>query len=148
MQTTRTTSVQDLAPAARAPAVEADPASALAAVRREAFQLPVLRRGRHRARVDAGTWPAVTLRLQAALWEVAARADVPVAPGASVDEVARILVGHGALIPSAGDAVRVLAAVAESASGAEATDLRVDVREAASLAERLSGYLALRARFG
>ncbi|HET7489957.1 MAG TPA: hypothetical protein VFJ85_18675, partial [Acidimicrobiales bacterium] len=77
-----------------------------------------------------------------ALWEVAARSDIPVRPGATIDEVARLLVGYGAIIPPAGDAVRALAAVTE-AGGGEAT-----VGEAALLAERLAGYLALRARFG
>lgn len=114
---------------------------ALAAARREALQLPVLRQGRpsHKA---LPSWDGVALRLQCALWEVAASADVPVRPGASIDAVARLLVGHGAVIPPAGDAVRVLASLADAAPAG------VDVAEAASVAERLAGYLALRARFG
>lgn len=115
--------------------------------RREAWQLPVLRQGRVPRRLPE-TWEGVHLRLQAALWEVAAKADIPVSPGSSVDAVARLLVGYGAIIPPAGDGVRALAAIAESAcSGREARGgLAVD--EGARLAERLAGYLALRARFG
>ena len=146
MDTTQTTSVQDLdVPVARRPAGVRDRAAALARVRREAFQLPVLREDRPARRLPA-TWQGVTLRLQAALWEVAARSDIPVTPGASIDEVARLLVGHGAVIPPAGDAVRTLAALAES--GCDADPAPAGVGEAAALAERLSGYLALRARFG
>ena len=148
METTqRTTSVQDLdIPVRRRPAADADPAAALAQVRHEAFQLPVLRQGPSPRALPA-TWQEVTLRLQAALWEVAARADVPVTPGASIDEVARLLVGYGAVIPPAGDAVRLLAAVAVSGCDADPAPA-VSAAEAAPLAERLSGYLALRARFG
>lgn len=120
--------------------------AALARVRREASNLPVLRRPKSAGRLP-GTWQGVTLRLQAALWEVAARADIPVRPGASVDEVARLLVGHGAIIPPAGDAVRALASVVEAGCDADPATLH-GVGEAASLAERLAGYLALRARFG
>ena len=129
------------------PPREADLAGALAAVRREAYQLPVLRRRGARDRLPA-TWPGVTLLLQAALWEVAARADVPVAPGASIDEVARLLVGHGAIIPPAGDAIRALAGVAEARRAGEPGHPAPGVAEAAAVAERLAGYLALRARFG
>lgn len=82
---------------------------------------------------------------------MAARADIPVTPGASVDAVARLLVGYGAIIPPAGDAVRALAAVAEARCTGRARTGRSDgvaADEAARLAERLAGYLALRARFG
>ena len=124
-----------------------DPAAALARVRREASQLPVLR-GPRPARTVPETWEGVCLRLEAALWEVAARADVAVRAGASIDEVARLLVGHGAIIPPAGDAVRTLAAVVGSGCEGEASDPAADMAEASALAERLAGYLALRARFG
>lgn len=152
METTQTTSVQHRhALAERRPTagrlVDHDPAAALAMVRREAVQLPVLRQGRPARRLPE-TWQGVTLRLQAALWEVAARSDIPVTPGASIDEVARLLVGYGAVIPPAGDAVRVLAAVAESGCEHRSSADAVTVDEAASLAEHLAGYLALRARFG
>ena len=124
-----------------------DPATALATARKEALQLPVLRQGRMARRLPE-TWEGVALRLQAALWEVAARADIPVRPGASIDEVARLLVGHGAIIPPAGDAIRALATLTTAGcyGGSEAAG--ATSAEGARLAERLAGYLALRARFG
>ena len=117
------------------------------AARREAWQLPVLRQGRPARRLPE-TWEGVSLRLQAAVWEVAARADIPVTPGASIGSVARLLVGYGAIIPPAGDAVRALASVAESGCSGGVGPAGVSVEEAARLAERLAGHLALRARFG
>ncbi len=124
-----------------------DPAAALTLVRREASSLPVLRHARPVRRLPE-TWQGVALRLQAALWEVAARSDIRVTAGASIDEVARLLVGHGAIIPPAGDAVRALAGMIEAGCAEEPAYPAVDVAEAARLAERLSGYLALRAHFG
>ena len=124
-----------------------DPAAALALVRREESSLPVLRRSRPVRRLPE-TWQGVALRLQAALWEVAARSDIRVTAGASIDEVARLLVGHGAVIPPAGDAVRALAVILEAGCAGEPAYPAVGVAEAARLAERLSGYLALRAHFG
>ena len=147
MDTTETTRSQELdVPALRLRPEADDVAAALAGVRREAMNLPVLRRPRSAGRLPE-TWQGVTLRLQAALWEVAARADIPVRPGASVDEVARLLVGHGAIIPPAGDAVRALASVVEAGCDADPANLSA-VGQAAWLAERLAGHLALRARFG
>lgn len=128
-----------------------DLAAAFALAHREAWQLPVLRQGRAPRRRPE-TWEGVVLRLQAALWEVAARGDIPVTSGASVDAVARLLVGYGAIIPPAGDAVRAVAAVAQATCTARAPAGwprgGVTTHEAARLAERLAGYLALRARFG
>ena len=124
-----------------------DPAAALQLVRREASSLPVLRQSRPVRRLPE-TWQGVALRLQAALWEVAARSDIRVTAGASIDEVARLLVGHGAIIPPAGDAVRALAVIVEAGCAGEPAYPAVGVAEAARLAERLSGYLALRAHFG
>jgi hypothetical protein len=147
MDTTEATRPQDLdVPAERLRVHGDDVATVLAGLRREASNLPVLRRPRAAGRLPR-TWQGVTLRLQSALWEVAARADIPVRPGASVDDVARLLVGHGAIIPPAGDAVRALASVVEAECDADSANLH-GVGEAASLAERLAGYLALRARFG
>lgn len=120
---------------------------ALATVRTEALQLPVLRQGRSSRRLPE-TWEGVALRLQAALWEVAARADIAVRPGASIDEVARLLVGHGAIIPPAGDAVRALAVLVAAGCDAGSDATGTTPAEGARLAERLAGYLALRARFG
>jgi len=122
-------------------------AAALAVARREAWQLPVLRQGRAARRLPE-TWEGVSLRLQAALWEVAARADIPVTPGASIGAVARLLVGYGAIIPPAGDAVRALASVAGSGCSGGAHPGGTSVEDVARLAERLAGHLALRARFG
>ena len=62
--------------------------------------------------------------------------------------MARLLVGYGAIIPPAGDGVRALAAIAEAGCSGRETSGGPDVAEAARLGERLSGYLALRARFG
>lgn len=124
-----------------------DHADAVALARTQAWQLPVLRQGRATRRLPA-TWEGVHLRLQAALWEVAARADIPVTPGSSVDAVARLLVGYGAIIPPAGDGVRALAAITGAGCSGRAPRGDLTVDEGARLAERLSGYLALRARFG
>ena len=120
------------------------PADALGQVRREAWTLPVLRTSRPTTRLPR-TWEGVELRLQAALWEVAARSDLPVTPGTSIDKLARLLVGYGVIIPPAGDAVRTLAQLVEAGCNGIAT---ITVDEASRLAERLSGYLALRAHFG
>ena len=122
-----------------------DPALALELARREAWGLPVLREGRPSRRLPR-TWEGVSLRLQAALWEVAARSDIPVTPGISIDGLARLLVGRGAIIPPAGDAVRLAAGLASSGCAGRAGHVTVD--DAARLAERLAGYLALRAHFG
>lgn len=147
MDTKETTRTQDLDVAVPRLRLQGDDvAAALAGVRREALHLPVLRQPKGPGRLPE-TWQGVALRLQAALWEVAARADIPVRPGASVEEVARLLVGHGAIIPPAGDAIRALMAVVQS--GCDSDPAAVGgVGEAASVAERLAGYLALRARFG
>ena len=107
----------------------------------------MLRQGRAAHRLP-GTWEGVSLRLQAALWEVAARADIPVTPGASIGAVARLLVGYGAIIPPAGVAVRALASVAGSGCSGGSQPVGTSVEDAARLAERLAGHLALRARFG
>lgn len=123
-----------------------DPAGDLALARREAAQLPVLRQAAARHRLPE-TWDGVCLRLQAALWEVAARADIPLRPGVSVGAAARLLVGYGAIIPPAGDAVRALTRVVNAGCAGTLGD-GVTVTAAARVAERLSGYLALRARFG
>ena len=152
MDTTQATPVQDLdvrrdRPRGGVPAWAADPVAAVALARREAFQLPALRVPRRPARLP-DTWHGVALRLQAALWEVAARADIPVTAGSSIDEVARLLVGDGAISPPAGDAVRALSAAVESACAGERAAGGLTVDEAARLAERLSAHLALRARFG
>ena len=120
-------------------------ADALELARREAWSLPVLHQGRAAPRLPR-TWEGVALRLQAALWEVAARADIPVTPGTSIDDLARLLVGYGAVIPPAGDAVRTLSRLLEAGCAGPTGDVTVD--DAARLAERLSGYLALRAHFG
>lgn len=128
------------------PVPPADHSADLALARREAALLPVLRQGRAPHRLPE-TWGGVCLRLQAALWEVAARADIPLRPGVSVDAAARLLVGYGAVIPPAGDAVRALARVVDAACDGGVGD-GVTVADAARVAERLAGYLALRARFG
>ena len=156
-QLTRADGVEQVAAQLRnappVPFTPSDEAAAVAMVRREAWQLPVLRQGRAHRRLPE-TWEGVHLRLQAALWEVAARADIPVTPGSSVDAVARLLVGYGAIIPPAGDGVRALAAIARSgcseAGHRGPRDPRggLAVDEGARLAERLAGHLALRSRFG
>lgn len=120
---------------------------ALATVRREAWRLPVLREGRPSPRLPQ-TWEGVALRLQAALWEVAARSDIPVTPGTSIGHLARLLVGYGAIIPPAGDAIRTFARMVEEGCRGGEPRAATTVAEAARLADRLAGYLALRAHFG
>ena len=124
-----------------------DPVELLGVSRQVAWQLPVLREGRASHRLPR-TWEGVGLRLQAALWEVAARSDIPVTPGTSIGELARLLVGYGAIIPPAGDAIRALAGVVDDGCRGDTLPPAPTVAEAARVADRLAGYLALRARFG
>lgn len=116
------------------------PADDLARARRLLAQLPVL--------VD-GSWspPAAAdaddaaIRLTAALWELAARHDLAIAPEDTATQLARTLAACGALVPPAADAVALVERVlAEPPTGEEA-----EVRRAAA---RLTAYLELRARFG
>ena len=119
---------------------------ALAEAGRLSHELPVLRGGFriHRLPEDHA---ALALRLQAALWEVAARHDVAVCPGASIQELARLLVSRGAIVPPAGDAVRLVDAVLDvKGQGEVSTTPRAD--DVARVVTRLVGYLELRARFG
>ncbi len=132
-----------LRPSATAPG---DHRRALDEARRLSRELPVLRRGFRVTRVPEDH-TALALRLQAALWEVAARHDIPVCPGTSIDELARLLVGRGAIVPPAGDAVRLLCEVIEAAGGGE-VDEPPTVDDAARVVARLVGYLELRAGFG
>ena len=117
------------------------------AARREADGLPVLRQGQASRRL-LRTWEGVDLVLREALWEVAARSGVPVAPGVPIASLARLLVGYGALVPPAGDAVRVVAAAVDAGRAGRLPAAGPTVEEGARVAERLAGYLRLRARFG
>ena len=85
--------------------------------------------------VPAGL-PAAS-RLWAAVWALAARRGVALRPGSSLAQAARLLVGHGAIIPPAGDA---LVALDPALSDGDPV--------AAAVAGRLAGYLELRARYG
>lgn len=119
------------------------PASGLSAdqlreVTRATWQLPVLLAGRWSPAVPLGNADAA-LRLQAALWELAARKQVAVGPDDDAAEVASRLGEQGSLAPGAARAIGIVA-------GALAAD-GYDV-EACRLAARLIAHLELRARFG
>ncbi|HVF76266.1 MAG TPA: hypothetical protein VM938_14610 [Acidimicrobiales bacterium] len=110
----------------------------LAAVNRQTWQLPVLLSGRWSTAMSLGNADAA-IRLQAALWELAASKHVPVGPQATVAEVATSLAERGALAPAAASAAAVLAdALADD--GFDET--------ASRLVGRLIGHLELRARYG
>lgn len=114
---------------AEPPVPSGDPRASLDRAALVAEQLPRLG---SRTPSVAATW-----RLRAALWSVAARHDIALRPEASLADVARLLVGHGAVIPPAGDA---LVSLDEAmAAGIEGAD---------PVADALAGYLELRARFG
>ncbi len=81
------------------------------------------------------------LRLEAAVWELACRRDVPVDPGATGAQVARALAADGALAPPAAEAV---ALVTQLLAG----DHLADDLELCRVAARLTAYVELRARFG
>lgn len=135
-------------PAAAAPASAADPvvaADAVARAGREAALLPVLRPGPPgRAPEDFG---ATALRVQAALWGLAGRHGIALRAEASIADTARLLVGHGVLIPPAGDALRAVGPVLEAGATGRLTDRALAAR-AARVGDRLAAHVELRARFG
>lgn len=107
-------------------------------VSRATWQLPVLLAGRWSPAVPLGNADAA-LRLQAALWELAARKHVAVGPSDDAADLARRLGDQGSLAPGAARAIGIVANVL-------AVD-GFDV-EACRLAARLIAHLELRARFG
>lgn len=107
-------------------------------VSRATWQLPVLLAGRWSPAVPLGNADAA-LRLQAALWELAARMQVAVGPDDDAAEVARRLADQGSLT---GGAARAIATLTQ-ALAADGYDV-----EACRLAARLIAHLELRARFG
>lgn len=110
----------------------------LHAVERLVWQLPVLIAGRWTPGTPLGNADAA-LRLQAALWELAARRHIAVGPDATVAEVASLLASRRAVAPAAAKAATMLA----SALAVDGFD-----RAACRLAGRLVAHLELRARYG
>lgn len=108
--------------------------------RRLVAQLPVLVRGGWSPSVPLGAADAA-LRLEAAVWELAARRDVRVEPGSTAAEVARALAVRGALAPPAAEAVALVEQLLRA-------DHPVDEPDRWRLAARLTAYVELRARFG
>ncbi|MDQ3756809.1 MAG: DUF2267 domain-containing protein [Actinomycetota bacterium] len=108
--------------------------------RRLVAQLPMLVRGGYVPPTPLGAADAA-LRLEAAVWELAGRRDVPVLPGSTAAEVARALAVHGSVVPPAMEAVALLERLL--AQGHPADEL-----ELCRVAARLTAYLELRARFG
>ena len=108
--------------------------------RRLVTQLPVLVRGGWTPPVPLGTADAA-LRLDAAVWELACRRDVPVAPGSTAADVARALAAHGALAPPAAEAVALVERLLLD-------DDPCDDVERCRTAAWLTAYVELRARFG
>lgn len=131
----------------RREAAPLDPLASLDQARRLAYQLPVLRQGFAVRRIPEG-WDAVVLRLDAALWEVAAAHDVQVTAGTSRDDLARLLAARGVIVPPAEGAVRALTAVLAAAAAGDLVDPGDLAADAARVAARVVGYLELRARFG
>lgn len=101
-------------------------------------QLPVLVRGGWSPAVSLGPEDAL-LRLQAAIWELAARRNALVGPECTAVDVARLLSARGAMVPPAAEAAAVLADLLARRDGDLGT-----LRAAA----RLTAYVELRARFG
>lgn len=112
----------------------------LAEVRRLLTQLPMLVDGSWSPSPPDGPNEAM-LRLTVALWELAARKQIAVAPEDDAAVIARSLAARGALVPPAAEAVGRLALVLADVSLA-------DELEACRAAARLTAYLELRARFG
>lgn len=125
-------------PTPAAPVRSAAAAVAMAEVSRLTWQLPVVVSRRWSTPLPLGKADAA-LRLQAALWELAARRHVRVGPGATTGDVARLLAEHRALTPGAARA----AAILDDLLADDGYD--VDVWR---LTGRLIGHLELRARFG
>lgn len=115
-------------------------AGTLEAARRLVTQLPVLVRGGWSPSVSLGSADAA-LRLEAAVWELAARRDVLVEPGSTAADVARALAAHGALTPPAAEAVALVERLLLE-------DHPTDELDRCRLAARLTAYVDLRARFG
>lgn len=113
-------------------------ADQLREVNRATWQLPVLLAGRWSPAVPLGNADAA-LRLQAALWELAARLHIAVGPDDDAAEVARRLAEQGLLADGAARAVATLT----QALAVDGYDV-----EACRLAARLIAHLELRARFG
>lgn len=113
-------------------------AAQLTEVNRLTWQLPVVVSGKWSTAVPLGNADAA-MRLQAALWELAARRDLPLGPTATTSDVAALLAEEGALAPGAARAAAILAGVL--------ADDGYDV-DACRMAARLIAHLELRARFG
>lgn len=109
-------------------------------VRRLVAQLPILVRGGWSPSLPLGSTEAA-LRLQAAVWELAARRQVPVGATATAVDVVRTLRSCGALVPPAADAVTLLEPLLADGS-------TVDEVEVGRVAARLIAYIELRAGFG
>lgn len=113
-------------------------AEQLRELKRATWQLPVLIAGRWSPAVPVGNADAA-LRLQAALWELAAHFQVAVGPDDDAAEVARRLAEQGLLAGGAARAVAMLTDVL----GVDGYDV-----EACRLTARLIAHLELRARYG
>lgn len=111
-----------------------------AEVGRLVAQLPILVRGGWSPPVPLGPTDAA-LRLQAAVWELAARRRVLVGATATAVEVTAKLRACGAIVPPAADAVALLEPLL--VEGSPADDLEVS-----RVVARLIAYVELRARFG
>jgi hypothetical protein len=115
-------------------------AASLDRVARLVAQLPVLVRGGWTPAMPLSTTDAA-LRLEAAVWELASRREVPVVPGSTAADVARALAARGALAPPAAEAVVLVEELL-------ADDRVEDHLELWRVAARLTAYVELRARFG
>src|SRR5688500_1870950 len=98
-------------------------------------QLPVLVRGAWAPPVALGAADSA-LRLEAAVWELACRRDVPVEPGSTAGEVARALAARGALAPPAAEAVILVTELLADAHVGDAV-------ESCRVAARLTAYVEL-----
>lgn len=87
------------------------------------------------------------LRLEAALWELAARQNVEVGTLCRIEDVADRLVVTAGLVPPARDAIRVLAPLLRRGADGLVEDVTIEV-DALRTAARVVSYVELRARLG
>jgi hypothetical protein len=108
-------------------------------------QLPILRNGWGPSTLHR--YAEAALALDAAVWETARRQEADVTTACTVAEVAERLSRAGAIVPPARDAVSTLSALLDAGANGEIDDLTVEP-DAVRAADRLIGYLELRARMG
>jgi hypothetical protein len=108
-------------------------------------QLPILRDGWGPSNLHR--YADAALALEAAVWEAARRHEADVTTACTGVEVADRLSRAAAIVPPARDAVSTLSALLDAGANGEIDDLTIET-DAVRAADRLIGYLELRARMG